>query len=97
MAFVALVPSQDHRSFYIHNVIFLRRVPNVGTLLFSLRLKIQASVGSEPADAFYYRYTSAEAIYRWPEGKNLPTLQNLYAISQILGISINELLVTVPA
>ena len=45
----------------------------------------------------YLGYTSAEAIYRWPEGKNLPTLQNLYAISQILGISINELLVTVPA
>ena len=45
----------------------------------------------------YLGYTSAEAIYRWPEGKNLPTLQNLYAISQILGVSINELLVTVPA
>ena len=45
----------------------------------------------------YLGYTSAEAIYRWPEGKNLPTLQNLYAISRILGISINELLVTVPA
>ena len=29
--------------------------------------------------------------------KNLPTLQNLYAISQILGVSINDLLVTVPA
>ena len=35
--------------------------------------------------------------YRWPEGKNLPTLQNLYAISRIVGVSINDLLVTVPA
>ena len=43
----------------------------------------------------YLGYTSAEAIYRWSEGKNLPTLQNLYAISRILGISINDLLVTV--
>ena len=43
----------------------------------------------------YLGYTSAEAIYRWPEGKNLPALQNLYAISQILGVSINDLLVTV--
>lgn len=45
----------------------------------------------------YLGYTSAEAIYRWPEGKNLPTLQNLYAISKILGVSINDLLVTVSA
>ena len=43
----------------------------------------------------YLGYTSAEAIYRWAEGKNLPTLQNLYAISRILGVSINDLLVTV--
>lgn len=45
----------------------------------------------------YLGYTSAEAIYRWPEGKNLPTLQNLYAISRILNVSINDLLVTVSA
>ena len=45
----------------------------------------------------YLGYTSAEAIYRWTEGKNLPTLQNLYAISRILGVSINDLLVTVSA
>ena len=45
----------------------------------------------------YLGYTSAEAIYRWSEGKNLPTLQNLYAISRILGVSINDLLVTVSA
>ena len=45
----------------------------------------------------YLGYTSAEAIYRWPKGKNLPTLQNLHAISRILGVSINDLLVTVPA
>ena len=45
----------------------------------------------------YLGYTSAEAIYRSPKGKNLPTLQNLYAISRILGVSINDLLVTVPA
>ena len=45
----------------------------------------------------YLGYTSAEAIYRWSEGKNLPTLQNLYAISRILGVSINDLLVMVPA
>ena len=43
----------------------------------------------------YLGYTSAEAIYRWPEGKNLPTLQNLYAISRIVGVPINDLLVTV--
>lgn len=45
----------------------------------------------------YLGYTSAEAIYRWSEGKNLPTPQNLYAISRILGVSINDLLVTVSA
>ena len=39
----------------------------------------------------YLGYTSAEAIYRWSEGKNLPTLQNLYAISRKTLLLLEEL------
>lgn len=82
-----------------HTWLFTARCPVIDVKATGLnicsRLKEREILKSELR--LYLGYTSAEAIYRWPEGKNLPTLQNLYAISRILGISINELLVTVPA
>ena len=80
-----------------HTWLFTAHCPEIDVKATGLnicsRLKEREILKSELR--LYLGYTSAEAIYRWPEGKNLPTLQNLYAISRILGISINELLVTV--
>ena len=35
---------------------------------------------------------SIQAVYMWFEGRRLPSLDNLYAISKYLGITIEELL-----
>ena len=35
---------------------------------------------------------SIQAIYLWLEGKRLPNLDNLYALSKCLGVSMEELL-----
>ena len=76
-----------------HTWLFTARCPEIDVKATGLnicsRLKAHEILKSELR--LYLGYTSAEAIYR----KNLPTLQNLYAISRILGMSINELLVTV--
>lgn len=36
----------------------------------------------------------SQSIYRWLQGKTLPSLTNLYMLSQILQVSMEELLVT---
>lgn len=35
-----------------------------------------------------------QSVYRWLQGKTLPSLTNLYMLSQILQVSMEELLVT---
>lgn len=35
---------------------------------------------------------SFQAVWKYCEGKSLPTLANFYKISQILGVSINDLI-----
>ena len=35
-----------------------------------------------------------QGIYRWLQGKTLPSLANLYMLSQILQVSMEELIVT---
>ena len=39
-------------------------------------------------------YSVREIQYRWLQGKTLPSLANLYMLSQILQVSMEELIVT---
>ncbi len=82
-----------------HTWLFIARCPVIDVKATGLNIcsRLEAHEILKSELRLYLGYTSAEAIYRWPEGKNLPTLQNLYAISRILGVSINDLLVMVPA
>ena len=41
----------------------------------------------------YLGFTSPQAIYQWQNGTNLPTVDNLCALSHLFGISMNEILV----
>lgn len=36
---------------------------------------------------------SPQAVYKWLNGTNLPTVDNLHKLSRILGVSIEEILV----
>lgn len=41
----------------------------------------------------YLGMTNTNSIYRWFRGETLPSLDNLYAISVLLNVSINEIIV----
>ena len=38
-------------------------------------------------------FEEPQAIYKWQQGKSLPTVDNLFALSRLFGISMNEILV----
>lgn len=38
-------------------------------------------------------HVTQRAIYRWEEGKSLPQIESLFALSKLLGVSITEILV----
>ena len=41
----------------------------------------------------YLGLASSQSLYKWFRGDNLPTVDNLYALSRLFGISINDILV----
>ncbi len=43
----------------------------------------------------YFGFEEPRAIYKWQHGSNLPTVDNLYALSALLGVSMDEILVPV--
>lgn len=43
----------------------------------------------------YFGFEEPQAIYRWQYGKTLPSVDNLYALSEILGVPMNSILVPV--
>lgn len=44
----------------------------------------------------YFGFEEPQAIYKWQQGKSLPSVDNLFALSQLLGVSMNEILVQTP-
>lgn len=41
----------------------------------------------------YFGFEAPQAIYKWQQGKSLPSTDNLYALSEMFGVSMNEILV----
>ncbi len=42
----------------------------------------------------YFGFEEPQAIYKWQRGKSLPSVDNLYALSTLLEVSMNEILVS---
>lgn len=42
----------------------------------------------------YFGFEDPQAIYRWQWGKNLPSVDNLYALSALFVVPMNEILVS---
>jgi len=42
----------------------------------------------------YLGMQNTNSVYRWFRGEALPTLDNLYAISVLFGVSMNQIIVT---
>ena len=43
--------------------------------------------------AGYMGFTGPQAVYKWEWGKSLPTVDNLYALSKLFGVTIEKILV----
>lgn len=41
----------------------------------------------------YFGLSTTNAIYKWLKGESLPTLDNFLALSILLGVSMNDLIV----
>jgi len=41
----------------------------------------------------YFGFEEPQAIYKWQRGQSLPTVDNLYALSTLLNVPMNEILV----
>lgn len=42
----------------------------------------------------YFGFEEPQAIYKWQQGKSLPSVDNLYALGALLGVSMDEILVS---
>ena len=45
----------------------------------------------------YMSFACPQTIYRWFSGKSLPSVDNLYALSRLLGVSVDDILIGVRA
>lgn len=43
----------------------------------------------------YFGFEEPQAIYKWQKGQSLPTVDNLYALGSLLGVSMDDILVPV--
>ena len=41
----------------------------------------------------YCGFNAPQAVYKWERGENLPSIDNLYALSKLFGVPIEEILV----
>lgn len=41
----------------------------------------------------YFGFEAPQAIYKWQRGETLPSVDNLYALSKLLDVPINDILV----
>lgn len=44
----------------------------------------------------YFGFEEPRAIYKWQQGKTLPSVDNLYALSRILNVPMNDILIEQP-
>ena len=42
----------------------------------------------------YFGFEEPQAIYKWQQGKSLPSVDNLYALGALLGVTMDEILVS---
>ena len=41
----------------------------------------------------YFGFEEPQAIYKWQRGQSLPTVDNLYALGMLFGLSMDEILI----
>ena len=57
-----------------------------------LRLRKERGLSVRDVQHFF-GFEEPQAVYKWQWGRSLPTVDNLYALSALLGVSMDEILV----
>ena len=57
-----------------------------------LRLRMERGLTVRDLQS-YFGFEQPQAIYKWQQGKALPTVDNLYALGAILNVPIEEILI----
>lgn len=57
-----------------------------------LRLRIERNLSVRELQD-YFGFAEPNAIYHWQKGKTLPSVDNLFALSELFHVSMNEILV----
>lgn len=65
-------------------------VKETGIRIKSLRISNGYSVEDV---AGYMGFTGPQAVYKWEWGRSLPTVDNLFALSRLYGVTIEDILV----
>ncbi len=71
------------------------RYPNIDLKATGERIKelrIQKNLKVEDIMEFM-GFDAPQAIYKWQKGQSLPTVDNLFALSMLLGVSIDDILI----
>jgi transcriptional regulator with XRE-family HTH domain len=45
----------------------------------------------------WFGFDEPRAIYKWQSGQSLPSVDNLYALSELFGVTMNDILVSTAA
>ena len=78
-------------SFLLHGGKCLIPVINMRKTGINLRLLMDKKGISVKDVKDYLGLTSIQSVYNWLNGLNMPTIDNLYALSQMLDVSIDEI------
>ena len=57
-----------------------------------LRLRLEKRLSIQKVQE-YFGFDDPAAIYRWQRGDNLPSLDNMVALSQLFGVTVEDILV----
>ena len=57
-----------------------------------MRLRLEQGLTVRDVQVFF-GFEETQAIYKWQSGKSLPTVDNLYALSALLDVRMDEILV----
>lgn len=60
-----------------------------------LRLRREKGLTVRDIQGFFH-FDEPRAIYKWQSGQNLPSVDNLFALSRLLDVSMDEILVSKP-
>ena len=74
-------------------------IPFVNTVATGLNIdRLRIAAGMSVRDVqMIFGFTTPQAIYKWIHGTSLPTIDNLVVLAEMLGVTMDEIVVVKPS